>query len=377
MHAICTQQRKCTLWPQFSKRVTDVGELKFAEKANIFSSTFLLKSHAREWVIETERLIDVGSEPIGRSGKIPKTISYLVNLHIDDLKDVGKPLRRSKRAVLGAQKRDIGSVRINNLIRAELIRYGKLRARQGAGPVTLSVDLSYLRTVLTHAAAVHGIKIDTENIRLVRTALTRLGLIGRSNERNRRPTQNEIAELLDYFDCKSNMFLPMGRIIRFAIATAMRQEEICKVEWNDVDLKQRTVMVRDRKDPRRKDGNHQKVPLLNLTGYDAWQLLLEQKVITGGKGRCFPYHHKSVGTAFRRGRRKLDIEDLRFHDLRHEATSRLFEAGLSIERVALVTGHKDWKMLRRYTNLKPEDLHKLQSKKQPSEEEFRSWLAES
>lgn len=52
----------------------------------------------------------------------------------------------------------------------------------------------------------------------------------------------------------------------------------------------------------------------------------------------------------------LDIEGLRFHDLRHEATSWLFEAGLSIEQVALVTEHKDWKMRHRYTHLKPESL---------------------
>jgi site-specific recombinase XerD len=54
---------------------------------------------------------------------------------------------------------------------------------------------------------------------------------------------------------------------------------------------------------------------------------------------------------------KLQIIDLHFHDLRHEATSRLFEAGLTIEQVPLVTGHKDWKMLRRYTQLRPESLH--------------------
>ena len=51
------------------------------------------------------------------------------------------------------------------------------------------------------------------------------------------------------------------------------------------------------------------------------------------------------------------LTDIRFHDLRHEAASRLFEAGFKIEQVALVTGHKDWKMLKRYTNLRPEGLH--------------------
>jgi integrase len=75
------------------------------------------------------------------------------------------------------------------------------------------------------------------------------------------------------------------------------------------------------------------------------------------EGRIFPYNGKSIGTAFRRQCKDLKIEDLHFHDLRHEGTSRLFEVGFSIEQVALVTGHKDWKMLRRYTHIKPETLH--------------------
>lgn len=79
-----------------------------------------------------------------------------------------------------------------------------------------------------------------------------------------------------------------------------------------------------------KNGNHQRVPVLGLTGYDAWSILLEQKNVTHNYERVFPHNEKSTG-----------IEELHFHDLRHEATSRLFEAGLSVERVALVTGHKD------------------------------------
>ncbi|MDF1775735.1 MAG: site-specific integrase [Rhizobiaceae bacterium] len=219
--------------------------------------------------------------------------------------------------------------------------------------------------------------MNTENLKLARIALSRLGLIGRSNERDRRPSDDEIAELLEYFDNKTNMIIPMGRVIRFAIATAMRLEEIFKIDWSDVDLKKKLVVVRDRKDPRHKDGNDQKVPLLNLTGFNAWQLLLEQKILTGGKGRVFPYHHKSAGTAFQRGRDVLGIDDLHFYDLRHEATSRLFEAGLTIEKVALVTGYKDWKMLRRCTHLKPESLQNLQTEVQFTEEEHIRFVAKS
>jgi integrase len=103
-------------------------------------------------------------------------------------------------------------------------------------------------------------------------------------------------------------------------------------------MKTRVLIIRDRKDRRAKDGNDQKVPLLNLTGYDAWEILLPQRIITRGWGRVFPYNHRSVSAAFTRACDELKIEDLHFRDLRHEGTSRLFEAGLTIEKVALVTG---------------------------------------
>jgi hypothetical protein len=124
------------------------------------------------------------------------------------------------------------------------------------------------------------------------------------------------------------------------------------------------LLIRNRKDPRRKNGNDQRIPLLDVSGYDACQIVEEQRKFAGSnRGRIFPYNGRSVGTAFRRQCRELKIEDLHFHDLRHEGTSRLFEAGFSIEQVALVTDHKDWKMLRRYTHLKPEDLHTVPAKR--------------
>src|SRR5712671_4163451 len=89
---------------------------------------------------------------------------------------------------------------------------------------------------------------------------------------------------------------------------------------------------------------------------------IEQRSCAGNQsGRIFPYNGRSIGAAFRRQCRDLKIEDLHFHDLRREAASRHFEAGFSIEQVSLVTGHKDWKMLRRYTHLKPETLHSISS----------------
>jgi len=141
---------------------------------------------------------------------------------------------------------------------------------------------------------------------------------------------------------------------RLAVATAMRQDEICGIEWSDFDPAARMLL-------------NQRIPLLDVTGYDACAIIEEQRSNTNNQtGRIFPYNGRSIGTAFRRLCRKLRIEDLRFHDLRHEGTSRLFEAGFSIEQVSLVTGHKDWKMLRLYTHLKPEALHNTRPRRAAS-----------
>ncbi len=220
------------------------------------------------------------------------------------------------------------------------------------------MDLGYIKTIFSHAAAVHGISAPVEPINLARIALGRLGLVGKGNERDRRPAQDELDRLIENCEASERKKIPVGRIVRFAVATAMRQDEIMRVEWKDFDAKSRMLLIRDRKDPRRKTGNNQKIPLLDVSGYDACKIIQEQGRYSNiRQGRILPYNGRLVGTAFRRQCRDLKIEDLHFHDLRHEGTSRLFEAGFSIEQVALVTGHKDWKMLRRYARPKPEALH--------------------
>ncbi len=324
-------------------------------KARYVAETFRRKCDADSWALEMERRIDQGQEVVraARPSGL-RTLADLIDLHIDDMREVRKPLRRSKAYTLKLLRHKLGTAPFDRLGRDMLVDYGRRRAKEGAGPVTVSAELSYINTIVTHAAAVHGIVISKEPIELARIALRRLGLVGKGRERDRRPTQAELDALIAYLDGNPRQVIPVGRIIRFAVATAMRQSEIASIVWPDVDDRLHTVVVRDRKDPRNKDGNHQRVPLIALTGYDAWGILQEQRRATNSVDRVFPYEGKSVGTAFRRACRELSIGDLHFHDLRHEATSRLFEAGLSIEKVALVTGHRDWKMLRRYTHLRPE-----------------------
>lgn len=331
-------------------------------KGKYVNETFLRRKDAEEWGIDIERRIDRQEPTTTHKSRDVQLFGDLVALHRQDLKEVGKDIGRSKTASLIFLDERLGHLRLPELDRERFIKFGKERALEGAGPVTVGIDLGYIKTILSHAAAVHGVVVPTEPIDLARIALGRLGLVGKGDERDRRPTQDELDRIISALEANIRQQIPVGRVIRFAVATAMRQDEIARVEWRDFDASNRMLLIRNRKDPRKKKGNDQRIPLLDVSGYDACKIIEEQGRFSNiREGRIFPYNGRSVGTAFRRQCRELKIDDLHFHDLRHEGTSRLFEAGFSIEQVALVTGHKDWKMLRRYTHLKPEALHSIRS----------------
>jgi integrase len=120
------------------------------------------------------------------------------------------------------------------------------QARRRCG---LGMDIGYIRTILVHAAAVNGIDVPVEQVNLARVALRRLSLVDKGNERDRRPTQGEIDRIIALHDDNPRQTIPLGRIVKFAIATAMRQEEICTLLWADVDRAASLAPVRNRKDP--------------------------------------------------------------------------------------------------------------------------------
>jgi integrase len=342
------------------KQEAGTWRVQVRRKGRSASENFVRYEDAKRWSVDAERQIDRGETPtVSRVGKL-KTLSDLIDLHISDMKEVGKAPGRTKEASLAMLKRELGSLNMVEVDRERIVKFGRARAKEGAGPVTLSMDVGLIKLVLQHAAAVHGLPVKIEPVDLGRIALKRLGLIGKSNERDRRPTEEELEKLFRYWDENERQLIPMTRIVKFAIATAMRQEEIHRVTWDDLNTRTKMLLIRDRKDPRQKKGNDQRIPLLGVSGYDPMALIEEQRALRANDDdRIFPYNHKSVSTAFTRSCQELEIEDLHFHDMRHEGTSRLFEAGFRIEQVALVTGHKDWKMLRRYTHLKPEALHEI------------------
>jgi integrase len=131
-------------------------------------------------------------------------------------------------------------------------------------------------------------------------------------------------------------------ITRFAIATGMRRSELLTLTWPNVDLKARTAHL-----PNTKNGEARTVPLSS-----AALGILEDQPQHDNTNIVFPMTGNAVRLAWERLKKRVGIEDLHFHDLRHEAISRFFEHGLSMPEVSAISGHKDPRMLMRYTHLK-------------------------
>ncbi len=145
--------------------------------------------------------------------------------------------------------------------------------------------------------------------------------------------------------CRNPYLLP---IVQFALETAMRQGEIVGLRWHHVNMARRTAFL-----PDTKNGQPRTVPLSSIA------LEVLKALPRSINGEVFPgVTTEAVKQAFIRATRRAGIEDFHFHDLRHEATTRLFERGLNIIEVSSITGHKDLQMLRRYTHLRAEDLAK-------------------
>jgi hypothetical protein len=143
----------------FMKLPSGSWRVQVRRKGRYVSETFLRSEDARRWALEAECQVDRGDTPIPSRVKRLKTFGDLINLHVEDIKEVGKAPGRSKHATLVMLKRELGALAMDELDRDRLIKFGRKRASQGAGPVTVSMDIGAIRLVVSHAAAVHGLKV--------------------------------------------------------------------------------------------------------------------------------------------------------------------------------------------------------------------------
>lgn len=304
--------------------------------------TFLTKARAVDWARSIEGDIDQGIVLAGPG----KTTMATVVQGYRDLREASRPIADTanenyqlKRLVEG-----LGDKLAGALTPQDLADYCKMRRDERAGPYTCNMEISKLGTVMRYAGI--ALKLDLPDVvTKARPLLSHLSLIGGGGKRERRPTEDELVTLM------AELKQPYSDAVAVAVATAMRRGEICKVTWDGVDEAKKLLLIKDRKDPRQKIGNDQWIPLLG----EAWDIVQRQPRTSD---RIFPVHPQTLSKYFHEACVTLGIPDLHFHDLRHEGISQLFEGGYLLQQVALVSGHKDWKNLKRYTNLKPEDLHR-------------------
>lgn len=284
--------------------------------------------------------------------------------------EFSRPGGVSRQNVMERLEKYWGEWRVAQIGTRAISDWAKIRRRDGAGPATVHQELCYFGTVIGNGAVV----CESEEAARARLSITTamrmlrsVGVVGESERRERRPTESELQRLEEWFHDRPRSSVPMMDIVLFAICTTMRLGEIVGaggIAWEDFDESQREIWIRARKDPTTNNGRDDLVPLLRgpvkYLGetVDPVEIMLAQKSARRRVGRVFPYAETTVSQGFARAVSEAGIEDLRFHDLRHDGISRLFESGYSIPEVAVVSGHRTWKNLQRYTHITPRNLHR-------------------
>jgi len=313
------------------------------------AETFSKRDAAKAWIEKREKAL---AKPGGLEAaiKAPKGDSHTLADAIDKyLEETEKEPGRTKSQVLRTIKTlDIADKPCDLITTQVLVAFGKeLRAERG--PSTVGTYFSHLSKIFELAFPAWGYPLDFAAYNQARAVLKELGTIRPSNRRERRPTLDELDLMQEHFIRQREWApdaVPMDRIIPFAIASTRRQEEIVTLLWHDLDEEGSRIFVRKMKHPTDKET------------YDVWVELLPEalaiiKAMPKVSDRIFPYTTDAVGAAFTRTRRLVGIdEELKFHCLRHEGISRLFEMGRTIPQVASVSGHKSWQSLKRYTHLR-------------------------
>jgi integrase len=308
------------------------------------AQTFDRKQAAKAWLARRETEL---AEPRALERPEDPTLAAVIDRYIEESK---RKIGRTKAQVLRTIKDyDIANMRCSKITSVDLIAFARALPVQ---PQTVQNYLSHLSAVFAVARPAWGYPLNQQAIKDAFVVTKRMGLTSKSRARKRRPTIDELDRLMEHFAIVQQRrpgSVPMQKIIVFALFSTRRQEEITRIEWRDYEKAHDTpvtdrVLVRDMKHPGDKHGN------------DQWcELPPEASAIIESMpridARIFPYSTDAISAAFTRACKVTGIEDLHFHDLRHEGISRLFEMGRTIPQVAATSGHRSWQSLKGYAHL--------------------------
>ncbi|MHA6828470.1 tyrosine-type recombinase/integrase [Ralstonia pseudosolanacearum] len=228
---------------------------------------------------------------------------------------------------------------------------GDSKAKPVSGS-TVNRELTLIGHVISVARKEWGVHVDTNPVSLIRRPKE-------NRARSRRLYRGEEERLLQELElsqrtaegayeaggCRNEYVRPL---VILAIETAMRRGELLSLQWQDVHLPDRFVRLHDTK-----NGEARDVPLSRRAAATLEEL---SKRPRHSSSRVFPISPEALKKAFTRACGRAGIEDLHFHDLRHEATSRIAEKVDNVLELSAVTGHRTLQMLRRYYHPRASDI---------------------
>ncbi len=296
------------------------------------SKVFAKKTDAQMW--ETEVLSGMNKGVFVSAKEAEKTtLKELLRRYLDEcVPELADPKREGNR-VKAMMARPIAKMIVASVRSADIAEFIKSRQAEGVGGNTIRLDIALISRVFNLARAEWGLESLTNPTEHVRRPKVARG-------RERRLEAGEEEKLLA---AASEKLRPC---ISFALETAMRREEIASLAWENVNFSKKCALL-----PKTKNGERRTVPLSPRA--------IEILKSLGPKddGSVFGISADAITQATEAARKKAGIENLHFHDLRHEATSRLFEnTDLDVMEIRQITGHKNLQMLARYSHLRTDRL---------------------
>lgn len=320
------------------------------------TKTFHKLSDAKEWANLQERQADRGELGPDRKELERITLADLVTRYRNEIVPTKKGAEIETIILDAFLRHRICKKRLSDLTTADFASYRDERLKTITAK-TLKRQLSPISNMFEVA------RIDWK-IPLRQNPLSDLSLKVIDNKRQRRLREGELDRLLEAGkDTRNPLIVP---IILFALETAMRRGEILALRYRDVDLERQSATVRESK-----NGYSRTIPLSSA----ATTILMDamSRMDKGEKeknGRLFPTTPIALRLAWDRLTKRAKIDDLNFHDMRHEAISRLFELGLTVPEVASVSGHRDMRMLFRYAHANHVSIRaKLAAVEQPRDDD--------
>lgn len=317
----------------FNKRGPYQWQVKIRRKGfSLQSKTFESEGDAKKWARMVESEMDRGVF-VSQAEAEKTTLKEALERYGREITPGEKGAKQESSRINIVSASDLAPRFLASIRGADVAKYRDERLKSRS-PITVNNELillSHLFTVARKEWGMEGLKNPVSDIRKPKHPPGR--------DRRLRPGEEE----------KLMKTLPpdLRPLLIIALETAMRLGELQEMRWENVDLTRRTVFL-----PETKNGDSRTVPLSSVavgTLRKIPQHISEPQV--------FPFSSTSTTShRFHDAVTAAGLTDLRFHDLRHEATSRLFEKGLNPMEVASITGHKTLQMLKRYTHLKAEDL---------------------